>query len=186
MSAAPQLLPASPARSPRAINDDDPSARLETRFAQIARERMSGLPFVNPRLRVEAVGFARWHEQWLGILITPWAMNVLLLPASIAAWPRLAPGHIRQVDFAAGSFDFVAAVDATIGEMHSCSLFSPLLEFADHDAARQTARAALIALSELGTLDAIDPPAAIDGDASVSPVSPVSRRDFFRRWRPAA
>lgn len=171
---------------------------------------MADLPFLNPRLRVEAVDFADWQGHWLGVLITPWAMNLLLLPASEQGWPRLTQGAIRRVAFAAGHYDFVASVDARLGELHTCSLFSPVLEFADQDGARQTARAARIALTTFDDLSAIDPPAtdglfagisaAVPGavptsasatasatvPAAASATAPVaiSRRDFLRRaWR---
>lgn len=161
---------------------------------------MADLPFLNPRLRVEAVDFADWQGHWLGVLITPWAMNLLLLPASEQCWPRLTQGAIRRVAFAAGSYDFVASVDARLGELHTCSLFSPVLEFADQDSARQTARAARIALTTFENLAAVDTSAsngsaaggagvvarsALGAVANPTSSSPsISRRDFLRRtWR---
>jgi len=128
---------------------------------------MVGMPFVNDALRVEAVGFHQWQGQWLGILVTPWSINVLLLPGS-GAWPKLPAGGERFVDLPAGRFRFVAASDAALGEYHACSLFSPALEFEDHDAARATASAALRALQE---------PEATRGQG---PARGLSRREFLR------
>ena len=35
---------------------------------------------LNPALSVEAVGFRPWDEHWLGVLVTPWFMNLWLMP----------------------------------------------------------------------------------------------------------
>src|SRR5512147_1201086 len=110
----------------------DNAHRLEIAFENIARTRMAGLAFLNPRLRVEAVGFREWEGQWVGVLVTPWSINVMLLPGS-GAWPQLAPGAERFVEFPAGCFRFIAARDPALGDYHACSLFSPALEFADHE-----------------------------------------------------
>jgi [NiFe] hydrogenase assembly HybE family chaperone len=139
--------------------------RLETAFANIARTRMAGMPFVNPALRVEAVGLREWQGQWLGVLVTPWSINVLLLPRS-ADWPRLPTGAERFVELPAGRFRFIAGFEPALGEYHACSLFSPALEFADHDSARATASAALEAL--------------LTPDAAPAPSRSYSRRDFLR------
>lgn len=145
--------------------------RLEIAFDRIARTRMAGLPFLNPRLHVEAVGFREWEGQWLGVLVTPWSINLVLLPAS-GPWPRLSTGAERFVDLPAGRFRFIAGFDAALGEYHACSLFSPALEFADQEAARATALAALRALQ--------DPAGAEHGAPRCAP---LSRRDFLRGGR---
>jgi [NiFe] hydrogenase assembly HybE family chaperone len=141
--------------------------RLEIAFERIARTRMADLPFVNPALRVEAVGFRPWQGQWLGVMVTPWSINVLLLPRS-ADWPRLATGAERFVDLPAGRFRFLAGFDSALGEYHACSLFSPALEFADHAAARTAAEAALAAILDPATAPVGQPPGRF------------SRRDFLR------
>lgn len=139
--------------------------RVEDAFEHVARTRMAGMPFVNPALRVEAVGFHAWRGEWLGVLVTPWSINVVLLPPGDR--PRLPAGAERFVEFPAGRFRFVAAFDAALGEYHACSLFSPALEFSDQDAARATAQAALDAL--------LDPSTGAQARSES-----FSRRDFLR------
>ena len=145
--------------------------RVEIVFSRIARTGMAGMPLANPALRVEAVGFRAWQGQWLGALVTPWCINVLLLPRS-ADWPRLATGAERFVDLPAGRFRFVAGFDSRLGEYHACSLFSPVLQFADHAAASATAAAALEAL--------------LDPATGSEPPKSLSRRDFLRGSAPGA
>jgi [NiFe] hydrogenase assembly HybE family chaperone len=146
----------------------DPSVRVADAYERIWHTRMQGLAFLNPDLRIEAVGFRPWEGAWLGALVTPWSLNLLLLPGE-GEWNSLAAGSERFVTFPAGRFRFIAGHEAGLGESHSCSLFSPVLEFADHEAARLTAEAALGALFEAGALSDRKPGAV-----------PVSKRDFLR------
>ena len=61
----------------------DPSGEFVNSF-RAAAARMEGLDFVNPALSVEAVAFAPWQGHWLGVLITPWFMNLILAPRDTA------------------------------------------------------------------------------------------------------
>jgi len=124
----------------------DPSARLEDAFRAVQMERMRGLPFLNPAVRVEAVAFAPWKGHWLGVMLTPWSMNLILAPRDPAAWRQLPLGAKRRYTFPAGEFDFISAEAEAIGDYMTCSLFSPVLEFVDHETARQTAALAREAL----------------------------------------
>lgn len=58
-----------------------PAAQIEAAFRRIGQERMAGLPILNPALRVEVVGVSLWQGCRLAVLITPWCMNLILLPA---------------------------------------------------------------------------------------------------------
>jgi len=166
------------------------AARVQATFERVQRERMAGLPFVNGALRVELVGLRRWRGLWLGVLVTPWFMNLMLLPGDGTApeqdvparWPAVRVGEYAPFSFPAGVMSFLAGREGEVGDYLSCSLFSPMFEFADHDAARQTAAACLVAL--------FDP--AVAGQPAAEPgpraePAPVSKRDFLRgRWhRPA-
>jgi [NiFe] hydrogenase assembly HybE family chaperone len=163
----------------------DPSARLEAAFRSVA-ERMRGLAFVNPALAVEAVGFAPWKGYWLGVMLTPWSMNLVLAPREPAAWRALAAGEKRRYDFPAGSFDFISARDDAIGDHLVCSLFSPVLEFADHDTARETAVQARAALFDGAHAEPREelPAAGAAAPGMLAEIAhtldaPVSRRDLL-------
>ena len=127
----------------------DPSAALEA-AGRAAAERMKGLPVCNEALRVEALGFRRWEGQWLGVVVTPWYMNLTLAPCDDACWTSLPVGGKRKLTFPAGVFEFIAGRDEVAGEVHSCSLFSPMQRFADAEGARAVALAALEALFDAG------------------------------------
>jgi len=173
----------------------DPSPRLEAAFRAVHAERMQGLAFVNAAVGVEAIGFAPWRHYWLGVMLTPWSMNLMLAPRDASAWRPLPPGEKRRYTFPAGAFDFIGAREDAIGEYLICSLFSPVLEFADHATARQTALLAREALLDPANAEApealrgesIAPSARADGSDARNPLAeldaslsaPVSRRDFL-------
>jgi len=136
----------------------NPASRLEAAFGAVYEQRMQGLPFVNVALTVEAVDFRPWNGHWLGVLITPWFMNLVLLPNDQAAWPALRVGEKCVQRFPAGVFEFIAGREDTLGEYLTCSLFSPMFEFADHETARLTAAAARAALFDATNLEQTDIP----------------------------
>ncbi len=105
---------------------------------------MAGVPILNPALRVEAVGFRPWQAHWLGVLVTPWFMNLLLMPRLESAhWSPVAEGETRTLMFPAGVFEFIGGHEPAVGDYQACSLFSPMFEFADHGGALATAEAVL-------------------------------------------
>lgn len=150
----------------------DPSPALVASF-RAAAVRMAGLGFVNPALAVEAIGFAPRDGRWLGVLLTPWCMNLVAAPCDPRAWPAVAPGAKVRLSFPAGDFEFVGARDAAAGEYLACSLFSPVLEFADQDTARAVAAQALLALLDART--AHEP-----GPVEQRVAAPLTRRDLLR------
>ena len=77
---------------------------LVASFERIGRESMRGLPFYNEALSVEAVGFERFGDAWLGVLITPWFMNLMLVSDQPIPYSEAANGRkrIRRVARRAG------------------------------------------------------------------------------------
>jgi [NiFe] hydrogenase assembly HybE family chaperone len=178
---------------PAAAPLPDPSPRLNAAFLEVAR-RMAGLGFLNPALQVEAVAFEPWQGHWLGVMVTPWFMNLVLLPRERESWQPLAVGAKRKLRFPAGVYEFIGADDARVGEHQTCSLFSPMLEFEDQAAARLVARLAREALFDAANAEAAEYPraklaAAAQGASTAAPDSArpahapavaVSKRDFLR------
>ena len=72
-----------------AVTADDAVSRLETTFGAIRRDRMQDVPILNPALQVEAIGMRAWQGHWLGALVTPWFINLVLLPGQ-GAWRSVA------------------------------------------------------------------------------------------------
>ncbi|MCC7327668.1 MAG: [NiFe]-hydrogenase assembly chaperone HybE [Burkholderiales bacterium] len=158
----------------------DPSPRLVD-FYRVAAARMQGLDVVNCALEVEAIGFAPWKDHWLGVLLTPWFMNLVLAPRDPERWVALATGVKRLHAFPAGDFEFIGACDDVLGDYAMCSLFSPVREFADQPTARLVAQHARVALLDAENAER----AAPNAEGPIAGVErrleqPVSRRDLLR------
>ena len=116
---------------------------LEAAFDAILQTRMHDVPVLNPALSVQALGFFRYQQDWLGVLITPWFMNLLLLPEPDSTWQTQAPGSKFSRTFPYGVFEFTMANEAQLGVYAVCSLFSPMFQFEGQAAAVAAAKAAL-------------------------------------------
>jgi len=117
-------------------------ADLVARYEAIFDTRMRDLPIVNPRLEVEAVGFERWEDQDLGILITPWFMNLVLLPDSgrLADLPQ---GDRIECRFPSGPCELTVYHDEELGSYLAAVLFRTVADFPDQAIARAIAEEAL-------------------------------------------
>jgi len=154
------------------------AAQLETTFGHIRSTRMADVPILNEAIGVEAVGFREIDEGLLGVLVTPWFMNLMLLPVDAAAWKDQCAGEKTVHSLPAGSYEFIAGSEDGVGDYRMCSLFSPMFEFADHEAAVETAAAVMdgIMTSEETATEAD----ATDSGAP-SPPRRMSRRELFRQ-----
>ena len=121
---------------------------LSQAFNRIRQTRMAGLPFLNPALQVEAVGFRPWQQRVLGVLLTPWTMNLVVLPGNDKDFRTLGADVQQTWAFPSGDYDFMGGEEVECGPFHFCSLFSPMADFDDQGAARATAEAVLTALFE--------------------------------------
>lgn len=158
--------------------EGDPSPVLEKVFSRILAEDVADMPLLNPALRVEAVGFACSDIGWLGVLVTPWFMNLMLLPAAGVPWQPLATGAKRRLCFPAGEFVFFGGWEDELGDYLYCSMFSPMSQFADHESAQATAgEIRRVLLSPAVNTASADAPGV--ANPSPAPQSP-SKRAFLR------
>jgi [NiFe] hydrogenase assembly HybE family chaperone len=116
---------------------------LEAAFRRIAATRMAGMPLVNPALEVEAVGFRNWEGHQVGVLVTPWAINLVLLAGPYAPVPELALDQRGHWRFPSGEYEFMGGSEPECGAFQFCSLFSPPEGFGDQAQAREVAAAVM-------------------------------------------
>ena len=134
---------------------------------------MRDLPIYNPALGIEAWGFSPFDRgMLLGVLITPWFMNLVLLPEAPEPLDSGRYGSPRKFTLPAGERVFRYAGDAEIGAYWTASLHSPMAVFKSAPQARAEAR--------LRLLDALTPP-----EPEPRPEICPSRRAFLAGGRTA-
>ncbi len=146
----------------------DPVTRLVNYYRHAAMHMM-GMPIYNPTLAVEGVGFREHLGRPVGVIVTPWFMNLTVLPApqDLGTWR---PGEVTRLAFPSGQYDFVVSEAGDNGLIATCSLFSPMQDFSDHEAAQVAALAAAGALFE---------PDTFDQPAEPKPAPAMSRRKLL-------
>lgn len=136
---------------------------------------MSDVPIVNPALRVQALDFVLWRDKWLGVLITPWCVNLLLLPGPNGDWESVSGNHRLFRGFPSGSYAFLGGKEAEIGEYQSCSLISTMSQFAEQESACAVAREVI-----KNMLKAPDPlPEALEKEQNSDAEPSLSKRRFL-------
>ncbi len=117
--------------------------QVEATWRRIHKERMRDLPLLNPRVGIHAVGLRPWEDGLLGVLVTPWCMNLLSLPDAENDWSDKPVLSQETLSFPSGRYTFIVGEEAGFGKYRICSLFSPMFEFADDRAALDTAEAVM-------------------------------------------
>lgn len=121
-------------------------ARLVAEFKEIHASKMRDTPLSNKSLHVEAVGFRLWNGRYLGVLVTPWFMNLTLLPGPDDDWSGLTTGEKELIEFPSGVYEFIHTVRDEMGGYKGCSLFSPMNDFTSQLQATDVAREVMQAL----------------------------------------
>jgi [NiFe] hydrogenase assembly HybE family chaperone len=123
------------------------SEELASRLAsvwQAVAVRMANLPVYNPKLTVQTTAFRRYDPWSVGVIVTPWFMNVVAVPDDPAALPP--SGATVTVKLPAGPIEAIASDLDGFGRLAAASLFSPMDAFDDPAVTAATAQAALAAL----------------------------------------
>ncbi len=124
---------------------EDRITKLVHRFTHIGETGMRDLPIYNHNLEVEAVDFQPTDKGWLGVLITPWFINVILLPEqkSAAAVPL---GEKVTHELPSGEHVFTVGEDDEVGGYDFITLASPTLKYKSQQVAHDAAMKALTKL----------------------------------------
>lgn len=116
--------------------------QLVQRFTHIGETAMCDLPIYNHALRVDAIGFQLTDKGLLGVLITPWFINVMLLPEH--KQPASLPlGQRVTHELASGEHAFTVGEDDELGHYDFLTLASPTLRYKSQQVARDAAQKAL-------------------------------------------
>lgn len=131
------------------LTEDDAVENLANAYRRAAL-KVKGLPIYNPTLAVEAVGFREHEGRRVGVIVTPWFMNLAVLPSEDDLKVWVSGGTVR-LSFPSGTYDFVVNELPGAGLIGNCSLFSTMSDFTDHEAARLAASTVANAVFEAET-----------------------------------
>jgi [NiFe] hydrogenase assembly HybE family chaperone len=108
---------------------------------------MRDLPIYNEKVAIEAIGFRPFDEaELLGVVLTPWFMNMITLPIEPAPMTMAAIGRTVSIELPAGKRAFVVGGDEMVGLYRAHSLHSPVLNFTLPGQARAEAKRILAML----------------------------------------
>lgn len=119
---------------------------LEKQFKRILKKRLSRHEQLNAALNVQAVDFRHWENRCLGALITPWSMNLMLLPNEGDEWQNIGLGDGTQYHFPSGDYEFILTEEDGVGRFQCRAIGDSVFEFEDQQSAVIAAQTALIEL----------------------------------------
>lgn len=160
--------------------------KLETVFGDIAATRMAGLPICNDALRVQAVGLREWQGHWLGVLVTPWTISLILMQGDEVPLQTLGADEKMSWEFPSGEYEFMGLNEAALGACQMCSLISPVADIGCHEDAVNIAGLVMEALfvkNDSDTNHGTDPKLTAETarlQSEPTSAESVSRRDFLR------
>jgi len=154
-----------------AVHTDNPAPRVLARYRRWQATLASG----HPGLSVDIAGFRRYRGDWIGAVVTPWFVHLLLLPGGGELWRDLPADSTLRVGFPAGDLELLGerSDDPDLPATFFATILAPVDELANQDAALRTAMDALNLLFE--------PPLAGSPAHSITDRPPIDRRGFFRR-----
>ena len=130
---------------------------------------MCDLPIYNGKVAIEAIGFQPFGETaLLGVVLTPWFMNLVLLPIMPESMRMGEIGRPFEVELPAGKRTFVIGGNDVVGLYRAHSLHSPVLTFTLPGQAQDEARRQLALL--------LSPPPSREDTVSRNCSASVDRR----------
>lgn len=145
----------------------NPAPLLEAAFHAVAADGMRDLPFFHSQMPIRACGFQLFEQQWVGCMLTPWMLSLMVLPGPKQRWESRQIGEKLALALPCGNVSFTLGEIDGCGQYLACSLMSPLESSLGADQA--------LALAENSTRMALSLPVV---DSSLP--SNLGRRALFR------
>ncbi|AFJ46924.1 hydrogenase 2-specific chaperone [Shimwellia blattae DSM 4481 = NBRC 105725] len=136
----------------------NPGPQLAAWYQEHAAPRMADLPFYRADMPIQCCDFQRFEGQWVGTLLTPWMLELVVMPGPGQVWDERPTGEALGLAFPAGDIRFRVSSPQPDLPLLSCSLLSPLPATLSPEQAQTIARDALRLLLALPVTE----PAALD------------------------
>lgn len=105
--------------------EEEPSERFQAAMQQVATE-MKDLPFYRENIECFCPKFVLFENQWIGTVVTPWMLSVVILPGKNQQWEARELGDKISVQLPYKTLTFTVSGLADIPQYLSCSLHSPI------------------------------------------------------------
>lgn len=103
----------------------NPAPLLVAQYERIAREKMQGLPFYHAAMPIVAE-CVLFEGQWLGCVLTPWMLSLVVLPGPDQRWPLRSNSDRLALQLPCGNMTFMVGELPESGQLLACSLMSPI------------------------------------------------------------
>jgi len=123
----------------QALTPEQAASKLETCFNRIWTENMAGIQILNNDLIVEAVEFQTWEDRVVGMMVTPWFINLIMLPKEGENWEKEELGAREKFNFPQKECLMAVNEIEGFGYCKTFSLYSPVNDFPNPESARITA-----------------------------------------------
>ena len=105
--------------------EQDPSALFQSAMEAVSTE-MQDLPFYRHGIKCYCPKFVLFENQWIGTVVTPWMLSVVILPGKGQQWQPRELGDKLTIQLPYKSLTFTVSGIEQIPQYLSCSLHSPL------------------------------------------------------------
>ncbi|RWT73494.1 hydrogenase-2 assembly chaperone [Aeromonas caviae] len=103
----------------------NPAPLLVAQYERIAQQEMQVLPFYHASMPIVAE-CVLFEGQWLGCVLTPWMLSVVVLPGPDQLWPVRSSSDRLALQLPCGNLTFMVGTLPETGQLLACSLMSPI------------------------------------------------------------
>lgn len=107
---------------------------------------MAEFEFYNSAMSVAVIEGGSCEHGSVAVLVSPWCMNLIVLSQQPESFDSASVGTKQLLSFPSGTYEFLYSGTPELGAYWVCSLFSPVTEFNDQEAAELTAQEVLKAV----------------------------------------
>jgi len=120
----------------QALAPEQAASKLEACFNRIWKDSMEGIQILNNDLVVEAVEFQQWDNRVVGMMVTPWFINLIMLPKEEENWEKEELGAREKFNFPQKECLMTINDTQGFGYCKTFSLYSPVNDFPNPESAR--------------------------------------------------